>query len=133
MPWAKGTSGNPRGRPLGTYQIGKLRAALAEHVPDIIEARVKSAKQGDAAAAKLVLERVVPPLRAEELPVSLEGFAGSRTALVAAVVEALANGQLDTARGGRLIALLTPSELDERVTRIEQWYEAKQSSPPNER
>jgi hypothetical protein len=128
MPWRKGTSGNPRGRPLGTYQIGKLRAELAEHVPDIIASLVAAAKQGDVAAAKLVLERVVPALRSEELPVSLEGFVGNRTQLTSAVVQAIADGKLDTSRGGRLIALLAPSVLDEKLSRFEHLLELEETN-----
>jgi hypothetical protein len=113
----------PRGRPLGTYQIGRLRASLAEQVPAIIEALVAAAKQGDTAAAKLVLERVVPALRSEELPVRLDGFSGSRAEMISAVVQAIADGKLDTSRGGRLIALLAPSVLDEKISRFEHLLE----------
>jgi hypothetical protein len=117
--WQKGSSGNPRGRPLGTNEIGKLRAALARHVPEIVAAMVEAAKGGDVGAAKLILERAIPALRSEELPVSLEGFAGNRTQLTSAVVQAIADGKLDTSRGGRLIALLAPSVLDEKMSRFE--------------
>jgi hypothetical protein len=123
MPWRKGTSGNPRGRPLGTNEIGRLRAALAEHVPAIIEAMVAAAKGGDTAAARLVLERAIPALRPEELPVSLEGFAGNRTQLIAATIQAIANGKLDMARGGRLIAVLAPEALEERIAKFELMIE----------
>jgi hypothetical protein len=43
-------------------------------VPEIVAAMVEAAKGGDTAAAKLILERTVPALRAEELPVTLEGI-----------------------------------------------------------
>jgi hypothetical protein len=51
--------------------VEKLRASLAKHVPDIIAALVASAKEGDTAAAKLILERVIPAVKSEELPVTL--------------------------------------------------------------
>jgi hypothetical protein len=123
MPWRKGTSGNPRGRPLGTNEIGKLRASLALHVPEIISAMVEAAKGGDTAAAKLILERAVPALRAEELPVTLEGFAGNRVEMIAAVVQAIADGKLDMSRGGRLIAVLAPEALEERIAKFELMIE----------
>jgi hypothetical protein len=123
MPWAKGTSGNPCGRPLGTNEIGKLRAALAKHVPEIVAAMVEAAKGGDTAAAKLILERTVPALRAEELPVTLEGFAGSRVEMIAAAVQAIADGKLDMSRGGRFIVALTPEALEERIARFERMIQ----------
>lgn len=125
MTWRKGTSGNPRGRPLGTNEIGKLRAALAEHVPDIIKAMVEAAKGGDTAAAKLILERAIPALRPEELPVTLEGFAGSRVELIAAVIDAIASGKLDMSRGGRFIEALTPEALEERIAKFERMIEGE--------
>jgi len=72
--WKKGRSGNPAGRKPGTGAVAALRVALAEHVPAIIETLASAAKAGDTAAAKLILERVVPPLKTEELPVSLCGL-----------------------------------------------------------
>jgi SpoU rRNA methylase family enzyme len=121
--WQKGSSGNPRGRPLGTNEIGKLRAGLAKHVPAIIEAMVEAAKGGDTAAAKLILKRAVPALRTEELPVTLEGFAGNRVEMIAAVVQAIADGKLDMSRGGRLIAVLAPEALEERIAKFELMIE----------
>jgi hypothetical protein len=128
MTFHKGSSGNPRGRPLGTNEIGRLRAALAEHVPEIIAAMVEAAKGGDTTAAKLILERAIPALRAEEAPVKLDGFAGNRTQLTSAVIEAIADGKLDMSRGGRLIALLAPSVLDEKISRFEHLLELEETN-----
>jgi hypothetical protein len=123
MGWKKGESGNVLGRPPGTGEVASLRAALARHVPEIISAMVEAAKGGDTAAAKLILERAVPALRAEELPVTLEGFAGNRVEMIAAVVQAIADGKLDMSRGGRLIAVLAPEALEERIAKFELMIE----------
>jgi hypothetical protein len=128
MTFHKGSSGNPRGRPLGTNEIGRLRAPLAEHVPEIIAAMVEAAKGGDTTAANLILERAIPALRAEEAPVKLAGFAGNRTQLTSAVIEAIADGKLDMSRGGRLIALLAPSVLDEKISRFEHRLELEETN-----
>jgi Family of unknown function (DUF5681) len=118
--WKPGESGNRRGRPVGTGHVAKLRMQLAARLDEVIESVVNAAVNGDVQAARLVLERTIPPLRAEELPVPLGNqFAGSRTELVAAVVQALADGRIDTARGGRLIALLSPDALEERADHVE--------------
>jgi hypothetical protein len=132
MPWTKGERGNPRGRAPGSGEVARLRAAIAEHVPEVILALIEAAKKGDVGAARLILERTVPALKPEELPIEVAGFCGSRTELVAAVVEAVATGRLDTARGGRLISQLTPSELDERITRVEKRYEQQQEDANDE-
>jgi uncharacterized protein YlzI (FlbEa/FlbD family) len=118
--WKKGESGNLGGRPPGTGEVARLRAALAEHVPDIIASLVAAAKAGDTSAAKLVLERVVPALKSEELPVTtLDGLSGSRVEMIAAVIEAIADGKLDMSRGGRLIVALTPEAIEEQIQKWE--------------
>jgi hypothetical protein len=95
MGWKKGESGNVLGRPPGTGEVASLRAALAQHLPDVISALVEAAKKGDTAAAKLILERTIPALRPEELPVCLDGVSGSRAEMVSAVIDAIASGKLD--------------------------------------
>ncbi len=64
----KGLSGNPRGRPRGTSKTEKLRHAIEAHVPEIIAAMVEKAREGDTAAAKLLIDRVVPTLRPTDQP-----------------------------------------------------------------
>jgi hypothetical protein len=100
---------------------------LALHVPSIVEAMVSAAKVGDVGAAKLILERTVPSLRPEEMPVTLDGISGSRVEMGAAVVQAIASGTLDTVRGGRLIAVLGPEEIQEKLERLESMMIAEQN------
>jgi hypothetical protein len=122
--WKKGESGNLGGRPPGTGEVARLRAALAEHVPDIIASLVAAAKAGDTSAAKLVLERVVPALKSEELPVTtLDGLSGGRIEMIATVVQAIADGKLDLLRGGRFIATLAPDALEERIELWERRFQ----------
>ena len=64
--WKAGQSGNPAGRRPGAGDAARLRAAIAAHVPDIVMQLVAKAKGGDVAASRLLLERVVPPLRPAE-------------------------------------------------------------------
>ena len=69
--WLPGQSGNPAGRRPGTGEVSKLRVALGERVPEVLEAMVQRAIQGDVGAARLILERVVPPLKGREQAVVL--------------------------------------------------------------
>lgn len=78
--WKPGESGNPKGKPPGSGEVQKLRTAIATHVPEIIERLVTAAKSGDIQAARLLLERVLPPVKAIEQtePVNLPaGKAGN--------------------------------------------------------
>ena len=34
--WKPGQSGNPKGRPAGTGEVAKLRAAIADRVPELL-------------------------------------------------------------------------------------------------
>ena len=36
--WKKGQSGNPAGRPKGTGEVAKIRAAIAKQLPALLEA-----------------------------------------------------------------------------------------------
>ena len=69
--WKPGQSGNPAGRPPGVGEIGKLRAAIGERVPELLTAMMTKALEGDVGAARLLLERAVAPLKAAEQPQAL--------------------------------------------------------------
>jgi len=58
-----GQSGNPNGRPKGTGAIAKLREAIQDEIPEIIDALVVAAKSGDVSAAKILIDKVIPTLR----------------------------------------------------------------------
>lgn len=56
-----GHSGNPAGRPRS--ESTALRQKLTEHAEGVLRAVIDAALSGDMAAAKMILDRVVPPLR----------------------------------------------------------------------
>ncbi len=66
MAFKKGQSGNPAGRKPGTSQAAKLRQAIEDDLPDIIQSLVDAAKAGDTSAAKLLLDRAIPTLKPEQ-------------------------------------------------------------------
>lgn len=70
--WQSGVSGNPKGKTPGSGQLQKLRASIANDVPDILAGLVTAAKAGDMQAARLILERVLPPIKAIEQAVALQ-------------------------------------------------------------
>lgn len=121
--WRPGESGNPKGKPQGSGQLQKLRAALADDVPAILKALGIAAKAGDVQAARLILERVLPPLKGVEQCVQLPlPDDGSLTAKAEAVVAAVGAGEVTPGQAAQLIAALGSlakiMEVDELAARV---------------
>lgn len=126
-PWKPGQSGNPAGRTPGTGEVGKLRASIAKHLPEIITKLVEQAKAGDAQAARLLLERVLPPVKASELPAPIPLPDGALADQGRAVVAAAGSGALAPGQAAQLLAglgalakLIETDELAARVAALEQ-------------
>lgn len=126
MPFKKGQSGNPSGRPRGIANRNVLRDGISRDIPRLIEVLVKQALGGDVTAAKLLLDRVLPPLRAvdESITFSLgDGLAESGRNLL----RALSDGRItpdQTAKMmttlGTLAHIIESDELAQRVTALEE-------------
>jgi hypothetical protein len=122
--WKPGQSGNPNGRKPGTGAIQKLREKIGEFVPEILSTLLAKALEGDVGAAKLLLERVVPPLKPVEqaqpidFPVdadlTTQGHAVMRAA-AAGVISASQAASYMTALG----SLARVVEVDDLLKRIE--------------
>lgn len=122
--WKAGQSGNPKGRPPGVSAITKMRESLAADVPDILAGLVVAAKAGDVQAARLILERVLPPFKGVEQTVELQiPDGGTLTAKADAMLCAAAGGQLAPSQAAQLIAALGTvariTEVDELAARIQ--------------
>jgi len=121
--WKPGQSGNPKGRPPGAGEIGKLRAAIGERVPELLEAMMTKALEGDVGAARLLLERAIAPLKAAEQPQVLTLPDGSLTDQGHAVLRSVADGVLAPGQGAALLGaigtLARVTEIDELSKRIE--------------
>lgn len=113
-----GVSGNPNGRPKGKTPATLLRKSIAEAMPDIINALVVSAKAGDVAAAKVLLDRVCPALKPQAMPICLP-VNGSLAEQGGAVIEATMAGQIPPDIGAALITALSNqlkiTELDKQA------------------
>ena len=122
--WKPGQSGNPNGRPAGTGEVGKLRAAIAKRVPDLLDAMMARALDGDVGAARLLLERTVAPLRATDMGQPLNLPNGTLTDQGRAVMAAVSAGELAASQGAALVgaigALARVVELDELAARVAQ-------------
>lgn len=60
--WKPGESGNPNGRPAGTTLLGKLRTKHQGDIEAIFDALIILAKDGDTAAAQIIMSRMLPPV-----------------------------------------------------------------------
>ena len=121
--WKPGQTGNPKGRPPGQSEITRLRASLAGDVPEILAGLVMAAKGGDVQAARLILERILPPVKAIEQAVELQlPTDGTLTAQGRAVLSAVAGGDLAPTQGAALLGaigtLARVTEIDELTARI---------------
>ena len=100
--WQPGQSGNPKGKSPGSGQLQQLRACIAADVPEIPAGLVEAAKGGDMQAARLILERVLPPVKSIEQPVKLQWPAeGTLTAQGRAVLAAVADGAVAPSQGAQ--------------------------------
>lgn len=121
--WKPGQSGNPKGKTPGSGELQKLRASIAADVPEILAGLVLAAKGGDVQAARLILERILPPVKAIEQAVELQlPDGGTLTAKAAAVLSAAAAGELAPTQAAQLITALGTlakiTEIDELTARI---------------
>ncbi len=130
MVWKKGESGNPTGKPAGTRNKATVmvQTIMERGAKEIAEAVVGLAKEGDLSAARLVIERLVPP--AKERPIALvmpdtasaEGIAQAQ----AAILQAVAAGELLPGEGATLSNIvearrkaLETQQLEQRITALE--------------
>ncbi len=127
--WSKGMSGNPAGRKPGSGVAGKLRAAIAADVPDILRGLATAAKGGDVGAARLLLERVLPALKPVEEPTAVDLPGATLADQGRATLGAIAAGHLAPAQGAALLAslaslakLVETDELAARVAALEARY-----------
>lgn len=120
--WKTGESGNPAGRKPGTGEVARIRAAIAKQVPDLLDAMMTKALDGDVGAARLLLERAIAPLKAIEQTQALALPDGTLTAQGRAVLRSVADGVLAPSQGAALLGaigtLARVTEIDELETRI---------------
>jgi hypothetical protein len=131
--WKPGQTGNPKGRPPGRSQITLLRESIAADVPEILAGLVTAAKAGDVQAARLVLERVLPPVKPMEQAIELELKGNTLTEQGRAVLSAVSAGALAPGQGSQLIAaigaLARVTEIDELTSRIEALEKKHHAKP----
>lgn len=124
-----GKSGNPAGRPRKSSDgPDKIRQALLGDAPEILEALVTQAKTGDTQAAKLILDRCLPPLRPRDSAVSLDLPVDDLAQAARAILSAVAAGTVTIGEANGLAGVLATTakavEVSELIARIEALEEA---------
>jgi F0F1-type ATP synthase gamma subunit len=130
MPFEKGESGNPAGRPRGSRNRATLlmESLLADDAEAIGRKAIEMAKQGDMAAIRLCMDRLAPAPKGEpvafELP-PLEKPADS-VAAAAEIVAAVAAGELTPSEAAELakvidvyVRAIATKAFDERLAKLE--------------
>lgn len=128
--WKPGQSGNPGGRKTGQRHRATvmLERLMADDAKAIVKAVILAASTGDMVAARMVLDRVVPPAKDRPLKIDLPDTS-TPTGIVAAqaaIVAAVAGGDLLPSEGAALAALvdgqrraLELDALDRRISELE--------------
>lgn len=104
-----GKSGNPKGRPKGLIDKRvALRGLFQPHAAELIKIAVDLARQGDPAALKLCLDRLVAPIREDHIHVTVPKITGPAdcTKAAAAVLNAVAAGEMLPSEGTVLSNLI---------------------------
>lgn len=130
--FAKGTSGNPKGRPRS--EITALRMQIAPQAEAIIQQVINQALEGDLAAAKLVLDRIIPPLKPITTPIRTS-FSEEKnlTGQAKSILAAASSGEVSSDIAAQLIQALTGvcriSETEDLKDRIEALEAAIKPTP----
>jgi hypothetical protein len=126
----QGESGNPAGKPKGARHKTTILAEklMQEDAEGIVNAVIIAAKDGDMAAARLVLDRIVPPRKDSPIRFDLPAIksASDASAAMAAILNAVASGELTPGEAGDVARLIETfakthetAELERRITALE--------------
>ena len=101
--FSKGSSGNPSGRPRKEFTI--IKEEFGEKAKEVAKVVIEAALSGDLTAAKFILDRLSPPLKAIAAPVVFELPEGlSPSEICRKLIEHTAKGDLSPDTATQLIS-----------------------------
>jgi F0F1-type ATP synthase gamma subunit len=130
MPFQKGESGNPAGRPRGARNRATLlmESLLADDAEAIVRKAVEMAKAGEIAALRMCLDRLVPARKDEPVVFDLPPLdtAADSVAAAARIVAGVADGDLTPSEAMDLakvidvyVGALATKAFEERLAKLE--------------
>jgi len=130
MPFQKGESGNPAGRPRGIVNRATALAQnlLSERAEGIARKVTALAEEGDMAAIRVCMERLVPPIKPPPVAVELPPLKNAVDSVeaMARIAAAVAAGDLTAAEAAGLakvvelyVGALASRAFEERLTALE--------------
>lgn len=125
--YKKGQSGNPVGRPRGIKdKRTSIRELLKPHAKDLIDKAVSLALDGNTIALRLCLDRLIPPLKQRDEPITLKLAGTTLTENGLSVINALSKGEITPSEANSflqaIVAQTRITEMDEieaRLTKLE--------------
>ena len=131
--WTKGTSGNPDGRPMGSRNRATLAAQtlLDGEGERLTRKAIELALEGDRAALRLCLERLIPPCKKRPVPHAIPALSTSQDSIqaFASLAKAVASGDMTPGEAVEISKLvdaflkaLTVNELETRLRALEQQF-----------
>jgi hypothetical protein len=136
MPFEKGESGNPAGRPRGSRnRTALLMENLLSYEAEAIGRKaVEMAIKGDMAAIRLCMDRLAPPRKEEPIAFELPPLAkpADSVAAAATLVAAVAEGELTPSEAAQLakvievyVRAIETKIFDERLASLEKEVAAQ--------
>jgi hypothetical protein len=129
--WKPGQSGNPGGR---SGQTQAIRAKLAAGAEAVTRKILAAAKKGDMQACRLILERLVPPIKPTAEVVCFELDDTDLPSAAKSILRAIASGELPPDQGKSLIEGLSAvarvievAELQKAVEELREQMEGMQA------
>lgn len=126
MPFQKGVSGNPAGRPVGSGHKQGWRSQIDLSMPDVLGKLIELAKDGDISAANLLMSRSFPAVKSVlpevDLPLSNDPFQAAQTimsAVASGVISPdIASSLMESVNKLQVIAQLP--DIEDRLKRLEE-------------
>lgn len=125
MKWKPGQSGNPKGRKVNKI-VEQFRKTTESQLDAVIQSMIDAAKAGDTSAAKLLLDRCIPPFKPIQPTTAFPLDGDSLTAQAQAVLAAVSTGAIAISDAKQLIdslatlaRILEIDELEKRIAALE--------------
>jgi uncharacterized protein DUF5681 len=126
----KGQSGNPKGKPRGAKNRSSIVAErlFADEIQEICGSVIPQAKAGNMQAAKIILDRVLPPMKDKPVQIDLPKMTSSDdlVKVVECIAYAVGSGQISPLEGESIarivdihIKALELNEIEKRLSNLE--------------